>query len=64
MEDKSINIGINFKINKDNLDSLQKSLDEIIIKSKQFAAAAPDYALPYEEAAEAAKDLKNILASS
>ena len=64
MGDKNVNIGINFQINKQNLDSLQKSLDDIILKSKQFAAGAPDYAGPYEEAAEAAKDLKNILTSS
>ena len=64
MGDKNVNIGINFQINKQNLDNLQKSLDDIILKSKQFSAAAPDYAEPYEEAAEAAKDLKNILTSS
>lgn len=60
----TLEYSIQFNINKQNLDALQKSLDEIVLKTKQFEAAMPDYAWPYQEAAEAANDLKKILNSS
>ena len=64
MGDKQINLGINFAVNKQNLESLQKTLDEIIAKAKQFEKTAPDYAIPYQEAAIAAKEFKQVLNDS
>lgn len=64
MNNKEINFGINFNINKQNLNDLRQSLDQIIAKASQFEEAAADYAEPYREAAVAAKDLKSILDSS
>ena len=60
----TLEYGISFNINKQNLDSLQKTLDEIIAKAREFEKSAPDYAIPYQEAAEAAKEFKNVLNDS
>lgn len=64
MANKQINIGINFDINKQNLDSLNKSLDDIINKARQTEKTLPNYAEPFTEAAEAAKTLKEVLNSA
>ena len=64
MNNKELNFGINFNINKQNLNDLKHSLDQIVAKAQQFENAAPDFAAPYQEAATAAKDLKSILDSS
>ena len=64
MNNKELNFGINFNINKQNLNDLKQSLDQIIAKAQQFEQSAPDFAAPYQEAAVAAKDLKSVLDSS
>ena len=60
----SIEYSINFNVNKQNLDALQKSLDEIIVKAQQTEKILPDFAGPFTEAAGAAKDLQKLLTSS
>ena len=47
---------MSFDVDKTSLNDLQKSLDSVITKTNQFAQAAPDYALPYEEAARGQHD--------
>ena len=64
MANKQYTIGINFDINKQNLDSLNKSLDDIINKARQTEKTLPNYAEPFTEAAEAAKTLKEVLNSA
>lgn len=64
MNSKEINFGINFNVNKQNLNDLKQVLDQIILKAAQFEQSAPDFAAPYQEAAVAAKDLKAVLDSS
>ena len=64
MGDRQINLGLNFNVNKQNLDAVQKSLDAIIAKAQQLEKAAPDYASDFREAGIAAKDFKNILSGS
>lgn len=59
-----INYSINFNVNKQSLDSLTHTLDQITAKATQFTQTAPDYAEPYREASVAAQELKNILTSS
>ena len=60
----TLEYSINFNVNKQNLDALQKSLDEIITKAQQTEKVLPDYASPFTEAADAAKDLQSLLKSS
>lgn len=64
MNDRQVNIGLNFNVNKQQLDALQKSLNDVILKAQEAKQTLPDYSEPFEEAAVAAKDLQNLLNTS
>lgn len=64
MNDRQVNIGLNFNVNKQQLDALQKSLNDVILKAQEAKQTLPDYSEPFEEAAAAAKDLQNLLNTS
>ena len=61
---RQINIGVGLTIDKSGLNELSAALDKVIDKAKLMRESGGDYAIPYEEAARAAKDLQKVLNDS
>lgn len=59
-----ITIGVGLTVDKSGLNELNTALDKVIDKARLMRESGGDYAIPYEEAARAAKDLQNALEKS
>lgn len=64
MATNNFNYKVGLTIDKSGLTDLNKSIDDVIEKAKVMRETVGDYAIPFEEAAEAARDLRNAMNSA